>query len=451
MKKLMLLFIAVLFCGAALPQNNPNGSDILVMFHDTTATTTKRSADKDSFMVAINAMLSSFNQETFDSNSTLANLSFYKSIIIQETSFDAAITRYLGGAGRNALKAWLISGTMQDKKTLIIIGGDQAYNYSRTGSAARDLALSQDLLMFNYRVDNGTSAATGYSIEGVGIDVGITRTMTNVPAGSGYYPDGVQPLGSSTVLYKYSNRSPLDTVAAVGVVDTGYIGISLFQDPRYFTNGDFGNVLLELIQYAVVNRGTFPGFVPVELTCFAASIIGTDVNLSWITATEINNQGFEIERSTNQSEWERIGFVEGNGSTTEMKYYSFSDTKLETGKYYYRLKQIDFDGTYEYSSIVEAEVTIPLEYSLAQNYPNPFNPSTKINFSLAADSKVTLKIFDLLGQEVKTLVNGELSAGNHELTFNGVGLNSGVYFYRINAEGVNGKNFTSVKKMILTK
>ena len=256
---------------------------------------------------------------------------------------------------------------------------------------------------------------------------------------------------AGTVLYRYSNRSPLDTVAAVGIVDTGYIGVSLFQDPRYFTNGDFYNVLLQLIQYAVVNGGTFPGFVPVELTSFAASIIGTDINLSWITATEINNQGFEIERSNDQNAWEKIGFVEGNGTTTEMKYYSFSDTKLETGKYFYRLKQIDFDGTYEYSSIVEAEVTIPLEYALAQNYPNPFNPSTKINFSLAADSKVVLKIYDLLGQEVTTLVDGELIAGNHELTFNGIGLNSGVYFYRINAEGVNGKSFTSVKKMILNK
>ena len=196
MKKLMLLFIAVLFCGTALPQDNPNGSDVLVLYHDTTATTAKRSADKDTFLVSLNAMLSSFNQETFDSNSTLSNLSLYKSIIIQETSFDAAIVRYLGLSGKAALKAWLNSGTTQDKKTVIFLGADLGYNYSRVGSAGRDLALSQDLLMFNYMVDNGTSAATGYSIEGVGIDVGNTRTMTNTPAGAGYYPDGVQPLGS---------------------------------------------------------------------------------------------------------------------------------------------------------------------------------------------------------------------------------------------------------------
>jgi len=451
MKKIVILFLTLLFCVAVMPQNNPNGTDVLVMFHDTTATTTKRAADKDSFMVAINTMLSSFNQEVFDSNSTLANLSSYKSIIIQETSFDAAICRYLGQSGRAALKAWLNSGTSGDKKTLISIGGDQAYNYSRPGSAAQDLPLAETLLMFNYRLDNGTNSTTGYSTEGVGIDIGNTRMMTSSPAGGGYWPDAVQPLGTSTVLYKYSNRGATDSVAAVGVVDTGYVGISLFQDPRYFTNGDFTNVLMALIQFAVSNGGSFPGFVPVELVSFAASVTGTSVNLSWMTATEVNNQGFEIERSSDQNNWERVGYVEGNGTTTETKYYSYTDTKLETGTYYYRLKQMDFNGTYEYSSTVEAVVTVPREFALEQNYPNPFNPSTKINFSLAADSKVTLKVYDLLGQEVVTLVNGELAAGEQEVTFNATALNSGVYFYRINAEGANGRNFTSVKKMILTK
>jgi hypothetical protein len=134
-----------------------------------------------------------------------------------------------------------------------------------------------------------------------------------------------------------------------------------------------------------------------------------------------------------------------------MNYYSYVDKSPEVGKYFYRLKQLDFDGTSSYSDLVEIDVNVPLEFALEQNYPNPFNPSTKINFSLAADSKVNLKIFDLLGQEVKTLVDAELVAGEHEINFDGAGLNSGVYFYRINAEGVNGKNFTSVKKMILNK
>jgi len=134
-----------------------------------------------------------------------------------------------------------------------------------------------------------------------------------------------------------------------------------------------------------------------------------------------------------------------------MNYYSFTERKLAVGNYYYRIKQIDFDGTYEYSSVVEANVSIPIEYALQQNYPNPFNPSTKINFSLAADSKVLLKIYDILGQEISTLINTDISAGEHEINFDAYGLNSGVYFYRLDAVGVDGKEFTSVKKMILTK
>jgi hypothetical protein len=377
-------------------------------------------------------------------------LSSYQSVIIQETSFDVIQTRFIGFSGRNALKSWLNGGTAGNVRSLIFIGGDQAYNYSRAGSAAQDLPLAQDLLMFNYRLDNGTLSGT-YSIEGVGIDVGNTRTMTNTPAGGGFWPDGVQPLGSSAVLYKYSSRSSTDSVAAVGMAATGYVGVSMFQDPRYFTNGDFFVVLSELIQWAIANGGVFPGFVPVELTSFAASVTGTNVNLSWITASELNNQGFQVERSTDSNQWEQIGFVEGKGTSTDMNYYSYTDSKLNEGTYYYRLKQVDFDGTFEYSSVVEATVTIPKTFSLEQNYPNPFNPSTKISFSLASDSKVTMKIFNVLGQEIVTLIDGNLAAGEHEINFNASSLNSGVYLYQINAEGSNGQRFSSVKKMILSK
>jgi len=450
MKKFTLLFFA-LFTFLLVP-SELFSQQVLVLIHDTTVVTsqTQRLADKDSLKKALSVILPNYVLETIDSNSTLPNLSSYKSIILQETAFDAVICRYLGVAGRNSIKAWLNSGTAGDKKTLVSIGGDQGYNYSRSGSAARDLALTQTLLMYNYRLDNGTSAATGYSIEGVGIDAGNTRTMTNTPVGSSYWPDAVQPLGS-TVLYKYSNRGASDSVAAVGVNQTGYLGISLFQDPRYFTNNNFQPVLLAALQYAVANGGTFPGLIPVELVSFAASVVGTNVSLSWMTATELNNQGFEIERSIDESVWEKIGFVEGNGTSTLMNYYSYTDKSLKTGIYYYRLKQVDYDGTFEYSSIVEANVTVPIEYALQQNYPNPFNPSTKINFSLAADSRVMLKIYDILGQEVSTLLSGELSAGEHQLDFNAAGLNSGVYIYKLDAEGVNGKNFSSVKKMILSK
>lgn len=191
--------------------------------------------------------------------------------------------------------------------------------------------------------------------------------------------------------------------------------------------------------------------VPVELSSFTASLNNGNVELNWTTATETNNQGFEVQRNSGGEEFETIGYVAGFGTTTETKSYAFTDGSVSAGIYSYRLKQIDLDGSFEYSQVIEVEVPVPAEYSLNQNYPNPFNPATKISFSLAADSKVTLKIFDVLGQEVASLFSGDLSAGAHELDFNASALNSGVYLYRLDAQGINGKSFSSVKKMILSK
>ncbi|MBT8379877.1 MAG: T9SS type A sorting domain-containing protein [Ignavibacteria bacterium] len=191
--------------------------------------------------------------------------------------------------------------------------------------------------------------------------------------------------------------------------------------------------------------------IPVELTSFTASVGGQGVTLDWETATETNNSGFAIERKSVTSDFVQIGFVAGFGTTTEPKAYTFTDNSLTPGTYSYRLKQIDYDGTYEYSDVVEVDVLAPDVYTLAQNYPNPFNPSTKIAFSLAVDSKVSLKIFDVLGQEVATLVNQDLTAGVYNYDFNATGINSGVYFYKIEAVGVNGNEFVDIKKMMLLK
>lgn len=195
---------------------------------------------------------------------------------------------------------------------------------------------------------------------------------------------------------------------------------------------------------------TGSGLVPVELVSFAATTNNSDVTLNWSTATELNNSGFQIERS-NGSAYEVVGFVAGHGTTTEVRNYNFVDQNVASGTYSYRLKQVDFDGTFEYSNAIEVEVLGVKEFALGQNYPNPFNPSTTINFSLAVDSKVSLKIFDVLGQEVATLLNGQMAAGNQKVSFDASSLNSGVYFYRIDASGVDGQKFSSTKKMILTK
>lgn len=193
------------------------------------------------------------------------------------------------------------------------------------------------------------------------------------------------------------------------------------------------------------------GFItPVELTSFTATSNENAVVLNWSTASETNNQGFSIERSSG-GEYEAIGFVQGHGTTTEAQVYAFTDRNVNVGSYTYRLKQIDFDGSFEYSSVVEADVVAPDQYALGQNYPNPFNPSTKISFSLAADSKVMLKVFNVLGEEVATLLNENMAAGLHEINFDASNVNTGVYLYRIEASGIDGTNFVDIKKMILTK
>ena len=195
----------------------------------------------------------------------------------------------------------------------------------------------------------------------------------------------------------------------------------------------------------------YDAVVPVELVSFAASVSnlanGNTVELSWATATELNNQGFFVERKNSNSDWTNLGFVEGNGTSTETKFYSFTDKKVAVGLYSYRLKQVDFDGSFRYYELGKVvEVSTPFTYNLSQNYPNPFNPATTIAWQLKNDGLVTIKVYDQLGKEVATLVNEEKAAGSYEIEFNASSLASGVYYYRINAG-----NFVDTKKMILMK
>lgn len=191
--------------------------------------------------------------------------------------------------------------------------------------------------------------------------------------------------------------------------------------------------------------------IPVELTSFTANSIEDWVVLSWATATETNNQGFEIERSIDGLSFNNIGYVPGFGTTTEPKSYSYTDQSVTSGKYYYRLKQIDFDGSFTYSSVVEAEVLLPKEFSLEQNYPNPFNPATTIEFSIPIDAQVKISVYNLVGEKVAEVINKDFTAGNHRIEFNASKLTSGVYLYKLDAVDVTGKNYNSVKKMTLLK
>lgn len=199
--------------------------------------------------------------------------------------------------------------------------------------------------------------------------------------------------------------------------------------------------------------------LPVELTMFTADIFEGNVKLTWETASEINNYGFEIERASvltsTTREWQNIGFVPGQGNSNSVKFYEFSDENPPEGLLEYRLKQIDTDGSFEYFMLtakidntitdINAE-SIPGEYSLKQNFPNPFNPSTVINYQLPESRHVILKVFDALGNEISTLVNRKINAGYHSVNFNAENLGSGIYFYQLSTKG-----FVKTKKMMVLK
>ena len=231
-------------------------------------------------------------------------------------------------------------------------------------------------------------------------------------------------------------------------------GQTWYQIPISSTNYQI-SIVDSLNQFSAQGAGFYKlesqFFIPVELTSFTFTVVETDVNLLWSTATELNNRGFNIERSFDNESFEKIGFVPGFGTTTEPKKYSFKVENIPPGIQYYRIKQIDFDGTETTYNSVEVDGPVPREFALNQNHPNPFNPSTIISFSLPVNADVKIKLYNMLGQSISEIIHQDFQAGIHEIEFNAEGLSSGAYIYTIEAKGINGKNFVSTKKMILLR
>jgi hypothetical protein len=279
-----------------------------------------------------------------------------------------------------------------------------------------------------------------------------------------YFPEQMQELSNSNIAVAdfgvgggvkiYSSTGTLLTT--LGVV-TANRGVHSLPNGNFLTtnaaglfeiNGTTGDTVRQIIA-GVSGRFISPydlSIVPVELTSFFGSNSNGNVKLNWTTATELNNSGFEIQKSVDSYNFVKIGFVSGYGTTTDPKTYRFTDYSSATGINYYRLRQIDFNGSFNYSGTIEIDVSAPTKFSLAQNYPNPFNPSTVISYSIPQNSFVNLKIYDVLGNEVATLVDETKSAGKYDVRFNASGLSNGVYFYSIKTD-----NFSSTMKMILMK
>lgn len=232
------------------------------------------------------------------------------------------------------------------------------------------------------------------------------------------------PVGLDSISYTMINTNNLlnERKAYWNYQLIAYDGSRGVHNPKY---------AIAVLQKSILAIG---GQVPVELTEFNASVVNNNVTLVWATGSETNNKGFSVERKTKDGNWSTIGFVNGKGNSTEATSYNYTDkeaSKLNMKKVTYRLKQVDLDGSTQYTKEVEVEISLPNSLSLSQNYPNPFNPSTKISFELPENGFVTLKVYNVSGVEVATLVGRQMETGRHDVSFDATQLSSGVYFYRL--------------------
>lgn len=311
---------------------------------------------------------------------------------------------YYNAAGKNVMK-YTATGTIIDTiPGTVIATGSNSIQY--LGSVNR--AYDEYIVSFAY---------------GAGNENGF---MAKIPDGD---PNFGSFYGKTTTLGSNSNLNGAGDVAFM-FNDDNTITVFVLS-----TNNGFG-------AYKLVN------IVPVELTSFTATATGNNVNVAWTTATETNSMEFVVERKATGGSWESAGTVRAAGTSTSAVSYSFTDKNVATGKYSYRLKQIDLDGTTATFDAIEVEVGVPNAFDLSQNYPNPFNPSTRVNFSLPTATNVTLELFDISGQKVATILSGMYNAGYHtaDIDAQKLQLSSGVYIYKLSA----GK-FTSTKKMMLMK
>ncbi len=241
--------------------------------------------------------------------------------------------------------------------------------------------------------------------------------------------------------YEMGNGAVTDLQAAIA---QGWFAIGIYDrdfSSTYYINFDGWNESNH--PYLVVN---YQYVTPVELSSFSAAAADGNVTLNWSTASETNNRGFEIERKSDASGFEKVAFAAGSGTTSKTRAYSYTDENPGSGTFLYRLKQVDFNGSCSYSDEVTVNVTSPIKYTLEQNYPNPFNPATKIKYSIPEEGVVKLKVYNLLGEEIMTLVNSAQKTGRYEVVFDASRFASGVYYYRLETQ-----KYTSVKKMILMK
>jgi len=371
---------------------------------------------KNAFLIGY----SSYNGESFS-----GDLILYTSNL--QSSFDYAVTNNYDLIVRSTtgLSTGIALAPSYPSVKLVMPSGSNSYVQTFSGDV-----ISSPVVITGAGID---SNQTGYKVEFYSID---PITSSNLSSFSNGYIAGQLAFIANTL------NCSFDSARAIARAKGSEEG-----------NCDYHNGFGEII---MTNIMTNP--LPVELTSFITQIIGNEIQLNWQTATEVNNYGFEIQKaSLNPSEggtsgaftwgdWEAVGFVKGAGNSNSPKEYSFIDQNKAAGTYKYRLKQIDNDGNYEYSKAVEVDFEVPAKIELSQNYPNPFNPSTTINFKLPSSENVSLKIFNIVGEEVATLINGNLEDGEYSFNFKADNLPSGMYVYQLKTN-----QNTLTKKMLYLK
>jgi hypothetical protein len=311
-----------------------------------------------------------------------------------------------------------------------------------------------------------------------GIDIGLGEVSLTSTIESGFFDARfVNPSDNTkaSLMDLRSSASMMETWELVFQSPSSSYPFTFEWDQTKFPEGSFrlqdqsGSIDIDMksnSSYVLTNDSVGKLFIvyqndliPVELTAFTANAAGSNVTINWTTATETNNEGFEIQRriiSENQSsEWQRVSFIAGKGTTVRTSNYTYTDNlnNINGSKVEYRLKQFDYDGTVNYSQVVEIEV-VPSVYVLEQNYPNPFNPLTTLRYSLPYNSNVKVAVYNSLGETVAILVNGQQTSGFYEINFDASNLTSGMYFYTLEAQTSEidgGFEVREVKKMLLIK
>jgi hypothetical protein len=344
----------------------------------------------------------------------------------------------------------------------------------RTGSNSFELSGSQFSFSYNTSVLNSGTLTAAWDMSTTGLNSGNAPLPAPNTATAGVIKCGSKAppgIGSGTIISNTGLGTKIGTLKlsnsasfSQGSLGVGFLTIG---QNAYYTkiSAYVAGSSIELTSI-VPALGTFSNLLgnaplPIEINSFNSNVTERQVNLSWTTKTEQNSNRFEIERSAVNANgvtgtWASVGVVPASGSSNSPKNYSFTEKDLQAGKHQYRLKLVDNNGSFKYSSVIETEVAVPKNFEVSQNYPNPFNPTTRINYSLPYDSKVTVEVFNITGESLGQIVNQEQSAGYYSVNFNSSSLYrniaSGVYIYRVSAvDKSSGKSSSSIKKMMLLK